>query len=47
MLKINHVTLYHISMPYVHPFETSFGVERHRHCIVVQVEGDGGVGWGE
>lgn len=47
MLKVNRVVLYHISMPLVHPFETSFGVERDRDCIIVRVEGDGATGWGE
>jgi O-succinylbenzoate synthase len=47
MLKVNRVVLYQIQMSLVHPFETSFGVERDRTCIIVQVEGDGAVGWGE
>jgi len=41
------VTLFHIRMPLVHPFETSFGVEQDRECIIVRVEGDGAIGWGE
>lgn len=47
MLEVERVTLCHISMPYVHPFETSFGMEREHHAIIVRVEGDGVVGWGE
>jgi len=47
MLKVDRVVLHNISMPLVHPFETSFGVERERECIIVQVEGAGAVGWGE
>lgn len=47
MLKVDRVILRHIRMAYVHPFETSFGVERERDCIIVRVESDGAVGWGE
>lgn len=47
MLKVDRVVLHHIRMPFVHPFETSFGMERERDCIIVSVEGDGAAGWGE
>lgn len=47
MPKVDRVTLRHIRMAYVHPFETSFGVERERDCIIVKVDGDGVSGWGE
>ncbi len=47
MLKVDRVTLHHIRMPFVHPFETSFGMERERDCIIVRVETDGAAGWGE
>ena len=47
MLSIERVTLHHIEMPLAHPFETSFGVEKNRTCVIVQVEGDGITGWGE
>ena len=46
-MRLDRVTLFHVRMPLVHPFETSFGVERDRECIIVRVEGDGAVGWGE
>ncbi|MFQ5854506.1 MAG: o-succinylbenzoate synthase [Anaerolineae bacterium] len=46
-MKIDRVVLHHIRMPFVHPFETSFGAEQERDCIIVRVEGDGAVGWGE
>ena len=46
-IRLERVTLFHIRMPLVHPFETSFGVEQDRECIIVRVEGDGAVGWGE
>ncbi|MBS1252676.1 MAG: o-succinylbenzoate synthase [Anaerolineales bacterium] len=47
MLEIDHVVLYHVRMPLAHPFETSFGVQAERDCIIVQVEGQGATGWGE
>lgn len=46
-MPIEHITLYHVSMPLVAPFETSFGVETDRHCVIVRVEADGLTGWGE
>ncbi|MFQ5594876.1 MAG: o-succinylbenzoate synthase [Anaerolineae bacterium] len=46
-MKVDRIILHHIRMTYVHPFETSFGVERDRDCIIVRVDGDGAVGWGE
>jgi len=46
-MRITHIHLYHISLPYVHPFETSFGRELEREAILVAVEADGLTGWGE
>ena len=46
-MKIEQIELYHISMPLLHPFETSFGVETYRECILVAARADGLVGWGE
>ena len=46
-MPIDHITLYHVSMPLIAPFETSFGVETDRHCVIVRVEADGLTGWGE
>ena len=46
-MKINKVILYHLSMPLAHPFETSFGVETHRDCILLEAHANGMVGWGE
>ena len=46
-MHITHVHLHHISLPYVHPFETSFGRELSREAILVAVESDGLTGWGE
>jgi O-succinylbenzoate synthase len=46
-MRIEQIELYHISMPLLHPFETSFGVETHRECILVAAYADGLLGWGE
>lgn len=34
-------------MPLVSPFETSFGRETNRQCVIVEVHSEGLVGWGE
>jgi o-succinylbenzoate synthase len=46
-MYLNRIELFHIRMRLQQPFETSFGVEQDRDCILVRVEGDGAVGWGE
>lgn len=47
LLRIERVELHHVELPLVHPFETSFGREDTRPCILVTVHADGLVGWGE
>jgi O-succinylbenzoate synthase len=44
---IDTIELHHIDLPLVHPFETSFGRETTRPCILVAVHGGGVTGWGE
>jgi len=46
-MKIDSVTLHHLSMPLVSPFETSFGRETDRECILVEVKSEGLTGYGE
>lgn len=46
-MKIESLTLHHISMPLVAPFETSFGRETVRECIIVTLQADGLTGYGE
>ena len=41
-MKIESITLQHISMPLVAPFETSFGRETDRQCILLELRADGG-----
>jgi O-succinylbenzoate synthase len=46
-MKIEQLTLHHIRMPLIAPFETSFGRELDRECILVELRSDGLTGWGE
>lgn len=46
-MKIESITLHHISMPLVSPFETSFGRETDRECVLVEIHSDGLTGYGE
>ena len=46
-MKIARITLREIRMPLVHFFETSFGRTTERRILLVEVEGEGAVGWGE
>jgi O-succinylbenzoate synthase len=44
---IDEIELNIVSMQLKEPFETSFGVEEDRECIILQVKGEGLRGWGE
>ena len=46
-MRIEQIELYHIRMPLVHPFETSFGREDEAQRILVAVRSEGLTGWGE
>ena len=46
-MKIESITLHHISMPLVAPFETSFGRETDRQCVLITLQADGLTGYGE
>ena len=46
-MKISSLTLHHISMPLVSPFETSFGRETVRECILLTLQANGLTGYGE
>lgn len=46
-MKIESFTLHHISMPLVSPFETSFGRETNRECVLVEIHSEGLIGYGE
>jgi O-succinylbenzoate synthase len=46
-MKISRVCLYHLRMPLVTPFETSFGRIDSRECILIEAFSEGLVGYGE
>src|SRR5512143_362444 len=46
-MKIESLDLYHLRMPLVAPFETSFGREIDRECILIAAQADGLTGYGE
>jgi len=46
-MKIESITLHHISMPLVAPFETSFGRETDRECVLIVLQAEGLTGYGE
>ena len=45
---ISSVELIEVKMPLVHPFRTSFGVEKSTYSILVKItDSEGKIGWGE
>jgi len=46
-MKVERVVLHHVRMPLLSPFETSFGREEQRDCVILRVDSEGLVGWGE
>ena len=47
MLTIDAVHLREINMPLAFPFETSFGVTTARRILLIEIESDGLIAWGE
>lgn len=47
MTRVRAIELRMIGLPLVRPFRTSFGEESEKECILVRVETDHAVGWGE
>lgn len=46
-MKISALTLYHLRMPLLSAFETSFGRIQTRDCVLVEAFADGLIGYGE
>lgn len=46
-MKLERIDLYHISMPLVAPFGTSFGVQTERQCLILALHSEGLTAWGE
>lgn len=47
MTTVRDISLHLIELPLVRPFRTSFGTESAKECVLVRVETDEAVGWGE
>lgn len=46
-MNIERIDLYAISQRLVTPFETSFGTQQERDCLIVALHSEGLTGWGE
>jgi len=46
-MRIECIEIHHIELPYVHPFETSFGRAFTRASLIIAVHSEGLTGWGE
>src|SRR5574342_132071 len=46
-MNIEAINLYHIRLPLVTPFETSFGRIDHKECLLVALHAEGLTGYGE
>lgn len=46
-MHIDQITLFHVRLPYVTPFQTSRWIEYDRQCVLVRVQAGGLTAWGE
>jgi O-succinylbenzoate synthase len=46
-MNIEQISIKHLSMPLVSPFETSFGRSTDRECILITIKSEGITGYGE
>jgi len=46
-MHIDAITLYHLQLPYVAPFQTSRWTELDRECVILRVQAGGLTAWGE
>ena len=46
-MKIDQITLFHVRLPYVTPFQTSRWIEYDRQAVLVRVQAGGLTAWGE
>ena len=46
-MKLDSLTLYHLHLPLVSPFATSFGSIDHKECVLIELHAEGFVGYGE
>ncbi len=46
-MRVERAELRAIGLPLLRPFETSFGAERVKHCLILRLDCEGVTGWGE
>lgn len=46
-MRLERAVLRLIGLPLLHPFRTSFGVEREKRCLILRLDCEGVTGWGE
>ncbi len=46
-MHLDELEVFHVSMPLVAPFVTSFGTQVERPCLILRLAGGGVEGWGE
>lgn len=46
-MRLERAELLRIALPLLYPFETSFGLESEKHCVLVRLDCEGVTGWGE
>jgi O-succinylbenzoate synthase len=46
-MNLEQITLFHVKLPYVTPFQTSRWTELDRECVLVRARADGLTAWGE
>jgi len=46
-MKIDAIHLRELNLQLVHPFETSFGRTTHRRVLLIELQSEGLIGWGE
>jgi o-succinylbenzoate synthase len=46
-MKIDDITLFHVKLPYLAPFQTSRWVENDHECLLVRLHAGGLTAWGE
>jgi o-succinylbenzoate synthase len=47
LTRVRSVELFHVAIPLVRPFRTSFGESTDKRCLLARVQTDDGHGWGE
>ena len=46
-MRIDEIKVFHVAMPLIDPWKTSFSVMQSIDTVLVRMTGDGEVGWGE